>query len=248
MIDVHCHILPGVDDGAPDMPVAVEMARVLTNAGFTRVAASPHFGEGPGGDVSLEDAAQTRQLLAAELVEQGLRLELLPNAEHHLTPELFARLENGRVAPLGGSGRWLLVEFPWAGVPDPEDVLFRLQTKGWRLLVAHPERHPFLDIDCLQRMVARDVKLQLSLGSFACFYGGQVAQKVQELADRRLGHVLATDLHLAEGAADWLAEAMGMVAERYGAQSLRKAAAENPESMVANAAATNISPFFSELQ
>ena len=139
MIDLHCHILPGVDDGAPDMESAVEMARALRGVGFRTIAPSPHFGEGSNGDVPLVVASETREKLAGVLAQEGIELALLPNAEHHLRPSLFDRLDAGDVMPIGGpEGKWILVEFPWQPIPEPEDIIFRLQMKGFRVVLAHP--------------------------------------------------------------------------------------------------------------
>src|SRR5690606_9135683 len=129
----------------------------------------------------------------------------------------FLRLERGEAVPIGGSGRWLLVELPWRAVPDVEGILFRLQAKGWRLLLAHPERYTYLELDVIERLVGRGVKLQLELGSFVEVYGERALAHGRALADRRLGHVLATDLHRSKDADRWLGAAMEAVQKRYGA-------------------------------
>ena len=240
MLDLHCHILYGVDDGAPDMDTALEMARVLSEAGFTRVAASPHYGEGPGGDVPLEVAAARRDELNARLRAEKIPLEILPNAEHHVTPELYARVQRKAVVPVGGQGRWLLVEFPWGGVPDPAQVLFHLQVAGYRLLLAHPERYTFLSVDVCEALVGRDVKLQLELGSFVGAYGSRAQDKAVAMLEGGMAHVLATDLHRPKQANNWLAQALKHVRNRYGVAALERGTLHNPEAMLANAPADEV--------
>ena len=93
MLDLHCHILPAVDDGASDMDAALAMARVLVATGFRTIAASPHLGEGPGGDVAPRVAQDARGKLQAALTLAGIPLEILANSEHHVTPELFSRID-----------------------------------------------------------------------------------------------------------------------------------------------------------
>ena len=123
MLDIHCHILPGVDDGAPDLDVSLQMAELLYGAGFRKIAASPHYGEGSAGDVPIELATSRRAELNDALKQAGIDVEILPNAEHHLRPSLFDRLDAGAVVPIGGQGKWLLVELPWSPIPNPEDII-----------------------------------------------------------------------------------------------------------------------------
>lgn len=234
MIDLHCHILPDVDDGAPDFDTAVAMAKILADAGFTQVAASPHYGEGPGGDVLPALAAERRQALQERLQAEGVDLQLLPNAEHHVTPQLFTRLREGQGVPVGGSGAWLLVELPWQAIPRPEDVLFRVQLAGYRLLLAHPERYSYLDVDAVQRLVDRGVRMQLELGSFVGVYGERAHKRAMALMKDGLGHVLATDLHRPKQAEIWLAEALAFVRKRFGSDALGLALQRNPQAIFNN--------------
>ena len=152
MIDLHCHLLPGVDDGVPDLEHALALAERLVAAGFTHVAPSPHFGGGPGGDVWPARASEVRSELQAAFDAHGIKLKLEPNAEHHVCPALFERLaEPHSMTAVGGRGRWLLTELPWEQLPQPETILFRLQAKGWKLLLAHPERYSYLEVDACAR-------------------------------------------------------------------------------------------------
>ena len=241
MLDLHCHILPAVDDGAVDLDASVAMARVLVGAGYTAVAPSPHFGEGPGGDVPVERAKAVRQQLILRLDQEEIALELLANAEHHVTPELFMRLAKGDIAPIGG-GRWLLVELPWGGVPQVENVLFMLQSKGYRLLLAHPERYKFMEVDIAERLVERGVKLQLELGSFADLYGRSATTKAKAMMERGLAHVFGTDMHQAEGAAAWIQKAQESIRRHYGEPALMRGVRDNPGLILHDARGDEVLP------
>jgi protein-tyrosine phosphatase len=243
MLDLHCHILPGVDDGPADLDTAMRLATRLHEAGFSAVAASPHIGGGPGGDAAVDAAEQARQALTARLGEAGVPLEILPNAEHVITAELLERLRRGEGVTIGGAGRWLLVELPWGGIADPEGAFFRLQAKGYRLLWAHPERHDYIELPLVERLVARGIKVQLELGSFVDTYGARATQVARTIADRGLAHVLATDLHSPEAADAWLSSALGAVRQRYGAEALRRGASDSPRALVANAAIDDVPAF-----
>jgi protein-tyrosine phosphatase len=241
MLDLHCHLLPGVDDGPPSVSVALEMARQLVSAGFERVAASPHLGAGPGGDITPARAAQVREALSAELERAGIELTVLPNAEHHISPELFDRIGGDAIIPIGGDARWLLVELPWAEILHPEAVFFRLQAKGFRLLLAHPERHDYLEVETIETFVERGIKLQIELGSFVDVHGRRARARAEELVERSLVHVLATDLHRPQEAA-WLPEALRSVDSRYGGEALALGTRANPQRMLEDATAGDIVP------
>lgn len=228
MIDLHCHLLPAVDDGVPSLDEAVELARELVHAGFSTVAASPHVGMGPGGHVVPTVAAAKRDELAARLAQEGIELELLPNAEHHVSPELFAMVARGEVTPIGGRGRWLLTELPWEPIANAGEVLFRLQSKGYTLLLAHPERYSYLGLPALEALAARGVRFQLELGSVIEVYGGRAKQRAHQLLDRGLVDVVATDLHRARQAQDWLARALAELERLVGANGVEVLFVDNP--------------------
>src|SRR5579863_1942728 len=127
-IDLHCHLLPAIDDGAKTLDDSLAMARTLAAAGFSDVAPSPHaWPELPDAGV----AAQKRTEVAQRLAEADVELALHPNAENRLDADLFDRIERGDSRSLG-SGRYLLVEAPFqAPLPRILDLVFRLKTKGF---------------------------------------------------------------------------------------------------------------------
>ncbi len=231
MIDLHCHLLPGLDDGAPDMAAALSMATTLARLGFTAVAASPHLGSGPGGDVPPERASEVRDELSEALRRDKIDLALLPNAEHHLLPDLYSRIEHGGIVPVASS-RWLLVELPWGGLSNLEDALFRLQAKGFKLLLAHPERYDFLELATLARLVARGVRVQLELASFADVFGLAARERAEAAVRAGLAHVFATDLHRPAHAEAGLKAACQAVEQSFGKAALVAATRDNPQRIV----------------
>ena len=240
MLDLHCHLLPAVDDGASSLEAAVEMARQLVTVGVTAVAPSPHAGSGPGGDVSPGIADEARGRLGEALEREGISLQLLPNAEHHVCQRLFERIDQGQVVPLGGEGNWLLVELPWAPLARVEEVLFRLQAKGYRLLLAHPERTSYLDEATLARLIERGVRTQLELGSWIGVYGRRAMARARRYGDKGMGHVVATDLHRPEA---WLGKAKEVFERRYGEEALMEAWSSTPRLLLGQAMVADILPF-----
>ncbi len=242
MIDLHCHILPGVDDGSSNLEESVEMAKVLEAEGFRAIAPSPHYGEGPGGDVPIEEASQVRASLAERLAAEGINLELLPNAEHHVSPGLFERIGGGQVMPIGGQSRWLLTELPWRSIPGPEQILFRVRSSGYNLLLAHPERYSYIDFKAIASLAAQGVKMQCELGSFVGVYGRRAEKLARKMADKGLVHVLASDLHRAKDAHAWLGDSIKKVRKRYGDQGVQQALEVNPRKLLDGAYPEDIDP------
>ncbi len=244
MLDLHCHILPGIDDGAPDLTAALDIARAMVALGYTHIAPSPHTGGGVGGDVSPALNETTRSQLTGALGEAGIPLTLVANAEHCVGPILFDRLPQGATC-IGPTSRWLLVELPWERIPQPEQLLFRLQTKGYRLLLAHPERYSYVDVDMVERLVERGVRMQVELGSFVDVYGDRARTRAEKMVEKGLVHVLASDIHRPKQVLEWLGQALNAVRDTYGEQALRRATLENPNAILKDVTATALEPMTS---
>lgn len=237
-IDLHCHILPGLDDGAPDMEAALQMGRELVAAGYSVVATSPHHGEGPGGDVGFLAQQAVRAQLTEAFAQAGIALKLLPNAEHHLTPGLLQRIEKAEAGGLVGIGsedgstRWLLVELPWQRVPHLDVLLFRLQAFGYRILLAHPERMRHIDLATWQSFVRRGCRMQLDLGSVVGRYGKRAQTQARALFAEGLVHVVGTDLHRPQASKPWLGRAFEMLQQWVGAEGLMQLTEVHPKKIL----------------
>ncbi len=226
-IDLHCHLLPAVDDGAKSVEESVAMARALAAAGFAAVAPSPHaWPENP----SAAAIAEKREALARRLAAEGIALELHPNAENRLDPELFDRIERDDARPLG-AGRYLLVEAPFdAPLPRLPELLFRLRVKGFTPIVAHPERClEFAERPERAREAAEaGAALQAELGALLGRYGPKAKKLCERFLDEGLYAMAASDLHGPVGADRWLPEAILALRRRVGAEATGRLLAENP--------------------
>lgn len=235
MLDIHNHVLPGVDDGARTLDESMELVRELLRAGFSSLAPSPHHGGGAGGDVPAPQAQTAREQLQERLALEKLEVDLLPNSEHCVTPELFERMSAGvELTTIGGSGRWLLVELPWEGVPQAGEQLFRIQTKGYRIVLAHPERYQFLSTDAAVSLVDRGVKLQLEIGSFVGMYGDRARKRAEVLLEGGHAHVLASDAHRPEQC-EWVRQALELLRREYGEAVVEIGCDTNPRALVNDA-------------
>ena len=195
VIDLHCHVLPGIDDGPDTIAGSVALARAAAAAGTRTLVATPHvswrYPNEPDAIARLVDEVKAR--LAAE----GVALELRPGAEIAMTrlvdidPAQLPRLS------LGG-GPWLLIEPPFTPVATGLDtVMLDLQQRGHRILLAHPERCPAFHRDprMLESLVRAGVLTSITAGSLVGHFGEPVRRFALELARDGLIHNVASDAH-----------------------------------------------------
>jgi protein-tyrosine phosphatase len=193
MIDIHCHILPGVDDGAKSWDMATEMCRMAAADGITELVATPHASEEYAYDrPRLRDRLQQLQ----SRVGGALRLRL--GCDFHLS---YENIQNALARPEDFSiegTRYLLVEFSDFAVPARfADALEKLRQAGLRLILTHPERHPVLQRkpDEVLPLVEAGCLVQVTANSLTGFWGEAAQKTALWLLERGAVHVLASDGH-----------------------------------------------------
>ena len=195
MVDLHSHILPGIDDGAPDMETSIAMARTAAADGIRVMVATPHISFEY--EVDPNDVGRRVGELNLALARSEVPLAVLPGGEIALTR--LAALEAPALRMLSlGAGPYLLVETPYAGAaPFLEEVLFDLDLRGFRTIIAHPERCAMFenDRDRLERLVERGVLCSVNAGSMAGQFGRRVRDFVVHLFRSGLVHNVASDAH-----------------------------------------------------
>jgi protein-tyrosine phosphatase len=201
VIDLHCHILPGIDDGPATMDESVALARVLVDAGVNTVAATPHLREDHP-DVVPTELAGRCEALAGELAKAGVGLKVVPAGEVDLGWALEASPEQLRLVSYGQRGTDLLLESPYGQAPPrfEEYLLESSALAGYRILLAHPERCPAFqsDPDRLAELVRRGVLVQITAGSLAASpRRSRSARLAHHLLREGLVHVIASDAHSA---------------------------------------------------
>ena len=195
MIDLHCHILPGVDDGPPTMEGTFDLARAHVAAGVTHVLATPHVTwDIPTTSTQVHDGVAT---VNAALREEGIPLEVLPGGELALTR--VAELDDGELRALAlGGGPWLLVESPLTpSAAGFDNVLHHLQARGHRLVLAHPERCPAFqrEPERLAALVHAGMLTSITAGALIGRFGSTVERYAHELVRDGLVHNVASDAH-----------------------------------------------------
>jgi protein-tyrosine phosphatase len=215
VIDLHAHILPGLDDGPATLEASTEMAIAAVAAGTRVMAATSHINRGFG--LRPGDLATARELVSERLRAEGIALEVVQGGEVSL-----ARLEDLgnddlRALTLGG-GPWLLLECPLApGAPTMEPVVAALRRRGLEILLAHPERSPgfMRSPAALERLLGLGALTQLTSTAFSGRFGDTVRKVAFEMLERGHGHVIASDGHGADGRPPDLLCALEAFERRY---------------------------------
>jgi protein-tyrosine phosphatase len=217
MIDLHCHMLPGIDDGAPDLAVALAMARCAVADGITVTACTPHIY--PGMYENTRDGiAAAIASLQAILQQEGIALRLVIGADTHLAPDLIGSMRAGRVPTLNSS-RYLLLEPPHHSVPPRfEESVFQLRTVGVVPVITHPERLSWIEghYATFQRLVHGGAWMQITSGSLTGRFGKRPKYWGERMLDEGLVHILATDSHHIDRRPPLLAEGRDAAATRLG--------------------------------
>ncbi len=199
-IDIHSHILPGLDDGAKTMEASLEMARAAARGGVKDIIATPH--------VDLESSVATLEKLPYLLEEinramrqQGLEVQVHPGTEMRMNTALL-RLEETPTGiytlTLNHGGKYILIDLPLLDIPlCTEEVFFRLQLAGLTPILAHPERNRALyrQPEFILQIFQRGVKIQVNAGSLIGYYGRKTKRLGWHILESNLVHLVASDAH-----------------------------------------------------
>jgi protein-tyrosine phosphatase len=246
MIDLHCHILPGVDDGAPDFEEAVAMCRLAAADGCTAMVATPHQRRGEWWNTDSGRLAAIASQLQAAL---GDALQIFLGGEIRVDSELLSDLElmppHGGLLPLAGS-RYLLLELSPAGtLRDAEEVVHELAVAGWRPVLAHPEMIPWLigDLDGVAHLVEIGAATQVTAMSVTGEFGRLPQRDAWRLIDAGLAHFVASDSHSATWRPPGLRRAFETISARWGESAAARLLIENPGAVLAD---RSLSPLHSD--
>jgi len=235
VVDLHHHLLPGLDDGAPDLATTLKMARMAAEDGITHVVCTPHANTRYPFDAERNRGLleETRQVIA----DAGIRLILGSGCDFHLSYDnVRDALANPRRYTVNG-GEYLLIELPdYALPPTLEETFYSLRLAGMTPILTHPERNPSLQQDDARlKDWIRDGMLTQVTASSVTGLMGRNAQKIAErmLADRWV-HFIATDAHNVSTRTPKMRAARDHVAARYGEPYAQRLCTENPQAVFDN--------------
>ncbi len=196
MFDLHSHLLPGIDDGAPDLETSLAMARAFVEQGVECVACTPHILPG----LYHNTGPQIRQAVAelqSRLEEAGIPLKLVSGADNHIVPDFVDGLKRGQLLTLANSA-YVLAEPPHHIAPARlEELFFNILLAGYVPVLTHPERLSWIEnkYDVVQRLAAHGVWMQITSGSLTGRFGRRPRYWAERMLEEGIVQILATDAH-----------------------------------------------------
>lgn len=229
LIDLHCHILPGIDDGARDLAESIDMAKAMVAQGVTTVACTPHITPGVyhnHGPAIRRAIGQLRQ----ELERNDIPLQLVSGADVHMTPAIIDELRSGQALSIADS-RYVLIEPPHHSAPPQlESFFFNLIVAGYVPILTHPERFPWLcsRYEIVERLVRAGVWMQLTAASLRGGFGRHALYWSERMLDDGYVHLLASDAHDIERRPPDLAAGRDLAERRLGAKEAQNLVLTRP--------------------
>ncbi len=253
MIDLHNHILSGLDDGPETFEETIEMCRISYRDGIRTIVATPHTLNSVYETSRSTILAKVQELNAAikeklletrpgspgsELLPDSaspMNLKIIPGADVHFSEELLSQGNQDKITTIADGGKFLLIEFPFGGVPHrAEAILFDLLVRGITPIISHPERN--LEIarrpQRYRDMVQMGCLGQVTGASLLGGFGREARQATENLLRKNLVHFIASDAHSANGRPPVLSEAVQVAAKIVGKEQARKMVTEYPQAIL----------------
>ena len=194
-VDLHSHLIPGIDDGSPDMDTSIQLLKEFIDLGFKKVITSPHImsdGFKNTAEIILSGLDDVRE----EIKSQGLEIEIEAAAEYYLDQEVRNLLNEDKLMTFGDN--YVLFELSFMSPPPfLDDFIFELQLKGLKPVLAHPERYPFWHqtFDKYRQLHDKGVILQLNMNSLTGHYSPMVKKIAYQLIDEKMIGFIGSDCH-----------------------------------------------------
>jgi protein-tyrosine phosphatase len=234
LVDIHCHLIPGIDDGAQDLGVALEMARMAAAEGVGTIVATPHqlgaYAHNHG-DLVRQGARDLNQ----EVAKAGIPLGVLPGGDVRIDGDVLRRLAAGDALTLGDHGRHVLLELPHELYFPLEGLLRDLAKSGLVGVLSHPERNAGLiaEPQAVSALVDSGCLMQVTAGSFAGAFGPASKGMAEWMLAEGLIHFVATDAHGARARRPRLRRAFDRVAELAGDEAALDLCCHHPAAVAA---------------
>lgn len=222
IIDIHCHILPGIDDGAADFTESMEMAKAAAKEGIKKIIATPHHRNGSYDNYKDEIIHRTKEL-NQYLQSEQVKVKILPGQETRIYGEMVEDYEKGEILTLAEVSTYVFVELPSGHVPRyTEQLLFDLQMKGVTPVIVHPERNAELiqQPDKLYQFVKNGAATQVTAASVVGYFGKKIQKFTEDLIRANLTHFIASDAHNTTTRAFKMEEALEAINAKFGSDIL----------------------------
>jgi protein-tyrosine phosphatase len=235
MIDLHSHILPGIDDGARDLDAALDIARMAVDDGIEVMACTPHFMPGMYDNTAV-DVRQRVADLNQHLIENNIDLALVTGCDAHIRPDFLSSLRNGEILTLHDS-RYVLFEPPHNIMPQRlEDLLYNITIAGYVPILTHPERLKWIEQNypVMEQLSKAGVWMQITAGSLTGRFGKRPQYWAQRMLAEGLVSILATDAHNTRSRPPLLAEGYELAKAELGMDEATHLVVTRPECILAD--------------
>ena len=237
MIDIHSHILSGLDDGAQSLAESIEMAKIAADDGITKIVATPHMFRNNFDGNNFGAITKAKSELESSLKENNINIELFIGAEVHISHNLIDEIKKNKSNMVINRSQYLLVEFPASHIfSGIKELFFDLMSEGIIPIIAHPERNMVFmeNPSFLYEMLGMGVLTQVNSGSFLGIYGRRVAETATRFISWNFIHFIGTDSHNDRSMAPVLSDAVSMLQKRIGQDSARALVWDNPQAVLDN--------------
>lgn len=232
MIDIHNHIIQGVDDGSKNIDMSLDMARIYLKNGIKEVIATPHYIEKDS--LSLDRNKKALEILRQALKDNDLDLQVYLGNEVYISMDILKDIKEKRVATLNKS-RYVLIEFPMNDIPIYTDsVIYDLLLNGYVPIIAHPERYLKVqeNPNILFELIKKGALAQLNLPSLEGFYGKKVKETAKILLENKMIHFVGTDAHTNRKRSPEVREALNLLKDMVSASHYKALTEGNAKNII----------------
>lgn len=192
-VDMHSHVLPGIDDGAQNVEESVYLVKQMVALGIKKIIATPH--------IMIDFYRNTPETinaaldeLKAELKKQNIDVQVEAGAEHYFDETFETRIDDGKLVPFGD--KYVLYEYPFISQPPNWfEAMQKMLKAGYKPILAHPERYPYLATDTMSMMRDWGCKMQLNIISLTGYYGRDTKKRAEEMIDLKVVDFISSDMH-----------------------------------------------------
>jgi protein-tyrosine phosphatase len=245
LIDLHSHILPGLDDGSPDMGTSLDMARVAVADGIVVMACTPHIMPGLY-DNRPCDIRTGVQNFQQKLLEADIAMQVVAGCDGHMRPDFIQGLKSDQILTINKS-RYVLFEPPHSVTPPRlEELLFNIMASGFLPILTHPERLKWIETNfsIIERLSAAGVWMQITAGSLTGHFGQRPKYWAEKMLGLGMVHILATDAHNLTSRPPILSKAYDMARAAIGSEEALHLVVTRPINILDNKPIENSPPVF----
>lgn len=235
MIDIHCHILPNVDDGSESLEESIAMAKIAESEGITKIVNTSHchfdFKYKKGNELKLE-----LEKFNQALKEENINIEVLLGNELYYTSDLIERFDELDFFSMNNS-KYILMEFSPINFPkNIEDVIYEIKIRGYIPIIAHAERYKQVqeDVNIVLDCIKEGALIQVNASSILGKNGEKAEDTSKKLLDNNMVHFVATDAHSSNRRRPLIKDSYNYILKNYGKEVAEKLFIENPTSVIEN--------------